>query len=107
MFDFEGDDDFDTLSALRDYEGPGDFAQQAPPGRWDAYLGGPGAGGYLDAPAASQEAAQSDAARAERDRLAADEAARIAAENRARWAEEDAAAQRRSEEHTSELQSQR
>ena len=90
MFDFEGDDDFDTLSALRDYEGPGDFAQQAPPGRWDAYLGGPGAGGYLDAPAASQEAAQTDAARAERDRLAAEEIARREAEDAARRAREDA-----------------
>lgn len=91
MFDFEGDDDFDTLSVLRDYEGPGDQAGQVQPGRWDAYLGGPGAGGYLDAPAASQEASQTDAARAERDRIAADEAARVQAENEARWAEEDAA----------------
>ncbi len=94
MFDFEGDDDFDTLSVLRDYEGPGDFSGQVQPGRFDALLGGPGAGGYLDAPAASQEASQTDAARAERDRIAADEAARVQAENEARWAEEDAAAAR-------------
>ena len=90
MFDFEGDDDFDTLSALRDYEGVGDGAGQVQPGRWDAYLGGPGAGGYLDAPAASQEAAQTDAARAERDRLAAEEIARREAEDAERWAQEDA-----------------
>lgn len=101
MFDFEGDDDFDTLSALRDYEGPGDFATQAPGGAWGARAGllaGPGAGGYLDAPAASQEVSQTDAARAERDRLAAAEAARVRAENEARWAEEDAAARRAAEE---------
>jgi len=97
MFDFEGDDDFDTLSALRDYEGPGDFATQAPGGAWGAraaLLAGPGAGGYLDAPAASQEAAQSDAARAERDRLAAEEIARREAEDAERRAREDAEAAR-------------
>ena len=94
MFDFEGDDDFDTLSVLRDYEGPGDFSGQVQPGRFDALLGGPGAGGYLDAPAASQESVQTDAARAERDRLAAEEIARREAEDAERRAREDAEAAR-------------
>lgn len=85
------------MNGLAGLDGPGDFATQAPggggfdPAAIVSYA--PGAGGYIDAPAASQESSQTDAARAERDRLAAAEAARIRAENERRWAEEDAAAE--------------
>lgn len=84
-----GDDFQRVRSGFGGFDGPGDFANQAPVGV-DALLGGPGAGGYIDAPGAA-ESLYSPEVRAEIDRLAAEEIARREAEDAARWAEEDAA----------------
>lgn len=90
-----GDDFQRVRSGFGGFDGPGDFATQAPAGKVDvsALVDGPGAGGYIDAPGAA-ESSYSPEVRAEIDRLAAEEIARREAEDAARRAQEDADAAR-------------